>query len=45
MLLVGSGLVTMAMVVALSDPMQVFLATQWLKVVNWWFDVQQAVFS
>ena len=45
MLLLGSALLTMVIVVWLSEPMRVYLETQWLKVVNVWFDIQQAVFG
>ena len=45
MLLLGSALLTMVIVVWLSEPMRVYLETQWLRVVNVWFDIQQAVFG
>ncbi|MGH2787957.1 MAG: putative cytokinetic ring protein SteA [Actinomycetota bacterium] len=43
MMLLTSALLTMTIVVALSEPMRVYLQTQWLKLVNMWFSVQQAV--
>jgi uncharacterized membrane-anchored protein len=45
MMLLASALLTMAIVVWLSEPMRVYLETQWLKIVNVWFDMQQAVFG
>jgi uncharacterized membrane-anchored protein len=45
MMLLASALLTMAIVVWLSEPMRLYLETQWLKIVNVWFDIQQAVFG
>jgi uncharacterized membrane-anchored protein len=45
MLLLGSALLTMVIVVWLSEPMRVYLETQWLRIVNVWFDIRQAVFG
>jgi uncharacterized membrane-anchored protein len=45
MMLLASALLTMTIVVWLSEPMRVYLETQWLKIVNVWFDIQQAVFG
>jgi uncharacterized membrane-anchored protein len=45
MMLLASALLTMVIVVSLSEPMRVYLETQWLRIVNVWFDIQQAVFG
>jgi uncharacterized membrane-anchored protein len=45
MLLVFAALVTMAIVVALSEPMRLLIHTYWIQLTQLWFDVKQAVFG
>jgi uncharacterized membrane-anchored protein len=45
MLLVGAALLTMAVVVALSEPMQLTLRAYWLELKQLWFSVTQSVFG
>jgi uncharacterized membrane-anchored protein len=45
MLLLGSALLTMLIVVWLSEPMRLYLEAQWVKLVNVWFNIQQALFG
>jgi uncharacterized membrane-anchored protein len=45
MLLLFAALLTMAIVVALSEPMQLLLETYWIQIVNLWDIVKQAVFG
>lgn len=45
MLLVFAALLTMAIVVALSEPMRLLIQTYWIQLTQLWFDVKQAVFG
>jgi uncharacterized membrane-anchored protein len=44
-LLVLAALVTMAIVVSLSEPMQLTLETYWVQIKQLWFELRQAVFG
>jgi uncharacterized membrane-anchored protein len=44
-MLLGAALVTMAIVVALSEPMRLTLAVYWERLTNVWFDIKQAIFG
>jgi uncharacterized membrane-anchored protein len=45
MLLLFAALITMAIVIALSEPMRLLIETYWIQLTNLWFDIKQAVFG
>ena len=45
LLLVGAALVTMAIIVSLSEPFQLELELMWAQLGNWWYSIRQAVFN
>jgi uncharacterized membrane-anchored protein len=45
LLLLLAALVTMAIVVALSEPMRLLIQAYWVQLTQLWFDVKQAVFG
>lgn len=44
-LLLFAALITMAIVIALSEPMRLLIETYWIQLTNLWFDIKQAVFG
>jgi uncharacterized membrane-anchored protein len=45
LLLIGAAVIVMAITIASSDVMRLELRAMWAQITNWWFDVQQAIFS
>jgi uncharacterized membrane-anchored protein len=45
MFLLFAALITMAIVIALSEPMRLLIETYWIQLTNLWFDIKQAVFG